>query len=279
MGSIAHYKILERAGDSGLGEVFRARDTRLGRTVAVTIPPAAIQDDPVKREALLADARAAAAVSHPNIAALYETGEEQGRVFLAFEFVPGDPLSRIVAGHALNARRAIDLTVQMADALADAHAAELTHGNLTSDAVVITPKGNAKILDVGFGRWTREDGATGSERDDLRSLGTIFFQMLTGRAPDDDRTPPTLVNRLLPSEVDEIASKALSADEERGYQGAATLAADLRALGAVLEVRAEAAGASKPSVRGARRASKTPWIGAAVIVILAAMAAVWWWLR
>jgi len=270
--SIAHYKILERVGESRLGEVFRARDTRLGRTVAIKVPPDSIQNNPAKRDALLADAQAAMTLSHPNIALLYEAGDDNGRAFLACEFVPGDPLDRVIAGRPLNPRRAIDLTVQIADAIADAHAAEMAHGNLTTDAVIVTPKGSAKILDFGFARWTRADGKSGDEAGDVRALERLFFEMLTGRTPSDERVAPTALNKSLPAEVDEIALK--------DYQLAVTFAADLRAVGAILEVRAEAADKSRPvPIRGKTSRSKAPWIAAALVIAAAIVAAVWRWVR
>jgi serine/threonine protein kinase len=265
--SIAHYKILERVGDSRLGEVLRARDTRLGRTVAIKIPLDS-QKDPAERESLLAAARAAATLSHPNIAALYEAGDDNGRVFLACEFVPGDPLDRVIAGRPLNPRRAIDLAAQIADALADAHAAEMAHGNLTADAVVVTPKGAAKILDFGFARWTRADGQAGSDLDDVRALNRLFFEMLTGKPPSGERVAPTTVNKSLPAEVDPIAMK--------DYELAVTLAADLRAVAAILEVRAETADKSRQvPVRRVRR-SKAPWIVATIAALAVAAGALWW---
>ena len=281
MDSIAHYKILERAGESRLGEVFRARDTRLGRTVAIKIPPPQVQDDPAKRERFLADARTAMALSHPNIAALYEVGEDAGQIFLAFEFVPGDALDRVIAGHALNPRRAIDLAAQIADGLADAHAAEMAHGDLTPDNIVVTPKGNAKILDFGFARWTRPDGQTGDEAGDIKAVGKLFFEMLTGRPPSaSDDTPPTAIIKSLPPELDEISSRALGNAGERSYQIAVTLAAELRAFGAVLDVRAAAAEKSRPvPVRGQVRQSRAPWIVLAMVLAVAAVAAAWWWMR
>jgi serine/threonine protein kinase len=269
--SIAHYKILERVGESRLGELFRARDTRLGRTVAIKVLPDSVQQDHVKRDALLADARTAMTLSHPNIAALYEAGDDNGRVFLACEFVPGDPLGRVIAGHPLNPRRAIDLTVQIADALADAHAANMAHGNLTAEAVVVTQKGNAKILDFGFAKWTRPDGRPGDDAGDVRALERLFFQMLTGKAPGDDRVAPTTVNKSLPAEVDAIALKS--------YELAVTLSADLRSVAAILEVRAEAADTSRGvPVRGKPR-SKGPWVAAILLLLAGAITAAWWWLR
>ena len=210
---LAHYKILDRIGAGGMGEVYRARDTRLGRTVAIKVLPAAVADDPDRRERFLREARAAAALSHPNIAALYEVGEDDGHLFLVFEFVPGEPLSKIIAGRPLNPRRAIQFAAQVADALADAHAAGIVHRDIKPDNIIVTPKGNAKVLDFGLAVWTaggaaREQAATtldtgvGSalgtlaymspeqargealdQRTDIFSLGVVLFEMLTGSRP------------------------------------------------------------------------------------------------
>jgi serine/threonine protein kinase len=270
--TIAHYRILERIGESGLGEIFRARDTKFGRTVALTIPPSSIQDDSSKRDLLLSDAKQAMTVSHPNLATLYEAGEDNGRLYLAFEFVPGDTLDRVIAGHPLNVRRALDLTSQVADALAEAHAAELPHGDITTRKVVVTPKGNAKLLDVGFSRWTREGSTEGGEAADLEAVSVLFFEMLTGRPPSSTGATPTAVNKSLPAEVDAIAAKQ--------HQSAVALAAELRSLAALLQARAEAADKSRPSPkRGARKRTRAPWIVAIGALLAAAAAAAWWWLR
>jgi len=270
--TIAHYKILERVGESRLGEIFRARDNRLGRTVAIKIPPAAMQNDAAQREAFLADAAAAQALSHPSIAALYETGDDNGRIFLACEFVPGDTLDRVIAGHALNPRRAIDIAAQIADGLAEVHAAGRAYGSVAASAVVVTPKGNAKLLDVGFARWTRADGHPGDEAGDIRDLRRLLFEMLTGKPPAADGIAPGAINKSLPSEVDGVATKH--------YELAVSLAADLRAVGAILEVRTEAAEKSRGVVvRGKASSSKMPWITGALLGAAAALAAAWWWMR
>ncbi len=272
MENVAHYRILERAGESRLGEVFRARDTRLGRTVAIKIPREDIQNDPAKRDAFVAAAKAAATLSHPNVATLYEVGEDRGRVFLACEFVPGDTLDRVIAGHPLNPRRALDLTAQAADALADAHAAGIVHGDLTAGAIVVTPKGNAKIVDAGFARWTRNDGAAGDETDDIRALRRLFVEMLTGKAAPAGGVAPTTLNKSLPPELDPLVLK--------DYELAVTFAADLRAVAAILEVRAEAAEKSRGvPVRPRPSRSRTPWVAAAAAALAALFTAAWWFLR
>jgi serine/threonine protein kinase len=274
--TVGQYKILDRIGAGTLGDVYRARDTRLGRTVAVKLPGAELQADRVRLDALSHDARAASVLSHPNIAALYEIGEEGGRLFLVFEFVPGEALKRVIAGRPLNMRRAVDLATQMADALAEAHAASVVHGGLTPDTVMITPKGNAKILDFGFVRWKKSPtpGGESDHRTDIEALGALLFEMLTGRPPSE--ASPRL-GASIPGELDEIVGKALGAYAEGGYEAAATFAAELRSVAAMLDVRAAAAGPAR--VMPVRRERKSrAWIGVTIVLALAALAALagWW---
>ena len=161
---LGQYRILDHVGASGVGDVYRARDTRVGRTVTITVLSDAIASDAAMREQFLSAARAAAAVSHPNIATTYEVGEDQGHVFLATEFVAGQPLNTLISGHPLNPRRAIDLAVQIADGLADAHVQDVVHRGITPAAIIVTPKGNAKILDFGLSAWTGDEGGPRGRR-------------------------------------------------------------------------------------------------------------------
>ena len=275
--AFGHYKILDRIGAGGLGDVYRARDTRLGRTVAVKVPGAELQAAGDRREALQRDAHIASVLSHPNIAALYEIGEEEGRLFLVFEFVPGEPLKRVIAGRPLNMRRAVDLATQMADALAEAHAAEVVHGGLSPDTVMITPKGNAKILDFGFVRWKKSPTPDGESdhRTDIEALGALLFEMLTGRPPSE--ASPRL-GTSVPGELDQIVGKALGAYADGGYESAATFAADLRSIATILDVRAASADPVRAApLRDRRERSSRGWIILAVMAALAALAvlAVW----
>jgi serine/threonine-protein kinase len=284
--TLGQYKILEPAGSGALGDVYRARDTRAGRTVAITVVTDLIAADPARREQLLRDARAAAAVSHPNIVTLYEVGEEDSRLYLVHEFVQGQTLKTIIGGRPLNPRRAIDLAGQIAEALADAHAADLVHGAITADAIVVTPKGHAKITDFGLAAFSRGatapvDTATlapddsGPYRADLVSLGVVLFEMLTGRAPTPGAGVPSAVNRSLPREIDPIVARALG--KSGGYEAAATLAAELRAVGAMLEVRKEAHDAATPVTMSPPKPKRSSAAWLVVALALAAVAATAWW--
>src|SRR5262249_16456453 len=143
---LAQYKILDRIGAGGMGEVFRARDTRLGRTVAIKILKRDVAGDEERRARFVREARVPPALSHPGIATIYEIGEEQDQVFLVFEFVPGETLRTAIGGQPLNPRRAIEIGGQIADALAYAHANDVIHRDIKPDNVIVTPSGHAKVL-------------------------------------------------------------------------------------------------------------------------------------
>jgi len=316
--ALGHYKILDRIGTGGIGDVYRARDTRLGRTVAIKVASDDIVGDSARRDAFLRDARAAAALSHPNIAALYEAGEDDGRVFLALEFVPGDTLTQSIAGRPLNPRRALEFGIQLADALAEAHAVDIVHRDLRPDNIVVTPKGNAKILDFGLSDWTSGGaarqaaaggaptgpaaalaymspeqalGERGDQRTDIFSLGTILFEMFTGKAPFGGSgagdtlvrivqavaPAPSTVNPALPRELDAVVAKAMAKSLDARYEAAAALAGELRSVAAVLDVRQSVADEAAPrvAVRPLRRRRVWPFILAGFAM---GMAAVLWWL-
>ena len=142
IGVIAHYNLLERLEASGPGDLFRARDTKLGRTVAVRLLP---EDYTVDRQRLITAARGLSALSHPNVTALFDVGEHDGRVYLVFEFQKGQSLRAESAGRPMNVRRAVEIAIQIAHAVADAHAHGFGHGGLSPDSVYCSARGRAKI--------------------------------------------------------------------------------------------------------------------------------------
>ncbi len=281
MTSIAHYNVLDRIGEGGIGELFRARDTKVGRTVALKIVGPSIAGNPDRLRRLLEDAQAAAGLSHPNIATLWDIGEADGQTYLAYEFAAGRSLREESGGAAMNPRRALDLAVQIADGVADAHSHGIIHGDLRPETIIVTAKGNAKVLDFGLAQWTRggmvrasaagnpdaltpeaaailgylsPEQAIGSAvdpRTDVFSIGTLTYEMVTGRNPfaggtpavtmmkviQGKATPASHLNPAVPVELDAILARALTPDLDLRQQSAAALSAELRSVAAVLDVR------------------------------------------
>jgi serine/threonine protein kinase len=212
LGAIAHYNLLERVGEGVLGDVYRARDTKVGRTVALKVEREPGPATP-RQERLVEDARSAAMMSHPNIATLFDVGHHEGRLYLAYEYVQGTTLRQQMQGRPMNPRHALELAAQVADALDHAHSHSVVHKDLRPDTIVETAKGSAKVLDFGMSAWTRggrtralaaaSPGSLGAEavtvlsyaspeqafggrvdgRTDVFSLGTIVYEMLTGVNP------------------------------------------------------------------------------------------------
>lgn len=152
---IAQYDVREAIGEGGLGQVYRARNRKAGRTVALKILPATIVCDPTRLAAVVEDARAAAALSHPNIATLLDIGHVDDTRYLAYEFIVGASLRNEMGGRPMNPRRALGLVAQVADGLSHAHAAGVLHGDLRPETIALTGMGSAKLLDTGMSRWTR----------------------------------------------------------------------------------------------------------------------------
>jgi serine/threonine protein kinase len=294
LGVVSHYNLLERLEPAGPGDLFRARDTRLGRTVAVRLLPADYAKDAAARDAFFEQARTLGALSHPNVTTLFDAGAHEGRLFLAFEFLQGQSLRAEMAGRPMNVRRAVELAVQVADAIADAHAAGFAHGGLSPDTIVITAKGRAKIpafelaarggFEQGTGETRLRDydapeearGQLADERSDIYSVGAVFYEMLTTRRPlHRGASAPSVSNRHVPPELDDIVLRALAPNPDSRIQSAATLAAELRNMAAILDVRG---GAGDEDDAGETRSTSVRRVGLTAAVILAVVAAIIWWL-
>src|SRR4030095_7931888 len=133
-----------------LGDVYRARDTRVGRTIALMMAPPDLVADPARRQQFLRDANAARTLNHPNIAMLFDVVEQNGRLHLAYEFAAGPSLRHEIGEKPVNIRRAVELAAQIADALAEGHAHGFVHGDIRPENIVVTTKGSAKILNFGM---------------------------------------------------------------------------------------------------------------------------------
>jgi serine/threonine protein kinase len=293
IGVVAHYNLLERLEPAGPGELYRARDTRLGRTVAVRVLPESFAPDAAARTALLEKARSLIALSHPNVTTLFHAGEDEGRLYLAFEFHQGQSLRAELAGRPMNVRRAVELAIQMADAVADAHAAGFVHGGLSPDSIVITAKGHAKIpvfelasrggfdneaADVRLRDYDSPEEARGTpadERSDIYSVGAVLYEMLTTRRPlHRGASAPSASNRHVPPELDDIVLRAVAPNPDSRFQSAAAFAAEMRAIAAILDVRG---GGDDEDDQAAASRARVSGVLMTTLVILGALGALMWW--
>jgi two-component system LytT family response regulator len=212
-----------------MGEVYLATDTRLDRSVALKVLPTAMAHDPMRMERFDREAKAASALNHPNVAHIYEIGEDRGIHFLVMEFIDGPALDRRIDGRALPVPELAEIGAQVADALDAAHAKGIVHRDIKPANIIITPRGIAKVLDFGLAKVaeprgpalgtqmeTRALSAAGSligtveymspeqalgrpvdHRTDLFSLGVVLYQMATGRLPFEGSNPSETIARIL----------------------------------------------------------------------------------
>jgi serine/threonine-protein kinase len=291
LGVVAHYNLLERLEASGPGELYRARDTRLGRTVAVRLLPA---DFAVDRSGLIASARGLSALSHPNVTVLFDVGEHEQRVYLAFEFQKGQSLRAEAAGRQMNVRRAVEIAIQIADAVADAHAHGFGHRGLSPDSVVISAKGRAKVpafelaSQSGFdrndsgGRLIDYDspeegrGERPDDRSDVYSVGAILYETLTTRRPlHRGASAPSASNPKVPKELDEIVLKALAPNADARFQSAVAFAGALRGSIAVLDALGVAGEEEELTQTQSTSFGRVAIVTAAMLIVAGAVA---WWL-
>lgn len=238
--TISHYHLLEKLGAGGMGEVYLAEDTNLGRTVALKILPTALAHGRERLRRFLQEARAAAALHHPNVVHIYEIGEFDGINFIAMEYIEGQTLYAKINHQPLDIGEVIEIGIEIADALAEAHAKGITHRDIKPTNIIMTPRSEVKVLDFGLAKVTTVAGAElhraasdistqikttpgmvmgtvlymspeqamGREvdhRSDIFSLGVVVYEMVTGRLPFSGETVIEIIDRIVHAQPEAIA--------------------------------------------------------------------------
>src|SRR5512135_3284673 len=185
------YEVLSPLGAGGMGEVYRARDSRLSREVAIKVLPASFSSDADRLRRFEQEAKAAGLLNHPNITAVYDIGTHEGAPYVVSELLEGETLRAVLAGGKLSPRKAIEYALQMAHGLAAAHEKGIVHRDLKPENLFVTTDGRLKILDFGLAKLVRPDAA-GAARTDISTepgfvLGTIGYmspEQVRGQAAD-----------------------------------------------------------------------------------------------
>jgi serine/threonine-protein kinase len=259
---IAHFRILGRIGSGGMGVVYRAEDEKLGRIVAVKVLPPELEHDAERKRRLFREARAAAAVSHPNIATVHEVGESEGRFFIAMELVEGESLRTRIERDTMTIAEALAIAQQIASGLARAHKAGVVHRDLKPDNVVIDGEGRAKILDFGVARLRAPEVATPAQlgafdtvtKDgvvigtpaymapehrlgdevtasvDVWAFGVTLVEMITGQRPRDAADAVRLLPKGASGMLRMFASRCLAGDRNDRLPDGEALVREMAAL-------------------------------------------------
>jgi formylglycine-generating enzyme required for sulfatase activity/predicted Ser/Thr protein kinase/dienelactone hydrolase len=304
---IAHYQLEREIGRGGMGLVYRATDTKLGRTVAIKVLPPEATADQDRHRRFVREAQAASALNHPNIVTIHEIGEDAGATFIAMELVEGQPLDQVLRGGGLPIATALNYGGQVAAALEAAHARGIVHRDIKPANIVITADGRAKVLDFGLAKLVetptadatitargtlpgtilgtlaymspeQAEGRAVDTRTDIFSFGAVLFEMLTGRRPFTATSDVGLVSAILRD--DPPALRSLRADVPADIEAIVT-----RALAKDPDARYQDAAAMRADLSAAQArlthpraaAWQRPAVLAPVAILLLAAAALGVW--
>ena len=260
--TISHYRILDKLGEGGMGVVYKAEDSKLERPVALKLLPAHLLGNEDIRKRFEREAKASAALSHPNVCTVHEIDEAGGKTFLAMELVEGESLDKKIARGPLKLDEALSIAQQIAKGLEAAHKRGIVHRDIKPENIMVGEDGHVTIMDFGLAqlteasRLTKTDETVGTvaymspeqtegsgtdHRTDIWSLGVVLYEMITGQQPfkgDYDKAvmysilsenpePITAVRTGVPMELEFIVNKCLAKDAGKRYKASEELAVDI----------------------------------------------------
>lgn len=263
--TILHYRILEKLGEGGMGVVYKAHDTKLKRDVAIKFLPNRVSSSKEDKERFLVEARAAAALNHPNIATIYSIEEMDGKTFIVMELIDGVDLKDKINSGLMKVDEAIDVIIQIAEGLGKAHEKGVIHRDIKSSNIMITKDRKVKIMDFGLAKLMdnsvitvkgttlgtaaymspeQAQGKSSTHLSDIWSLGVVAYEILTGELPfraehaaawtyvilNDEPTPPSTIDKRIPQQFDSVILKMLEKEPGQRYQNVQALIEKLNEL-------------------------------------------------
>src|ERR1700693_5557508 len=236
---ISHYRIVEKLGRGGMGEVYLAEDKQRGRKVAIKFLPAEVADNESARQRQLREAETAATLDHPNICAIYEVGQEGGYSFIVLQYIEGETLAGRLKRQLPDLREALAIAAQVADALNEAHARGIIHRDIKPENIMLTTRNQVKVLDFGLAKVLRDSSiieantasmlsipgmvigtvpymspeqVRGEEldcRSDIFSFGTVLYELLSGRRPFEAKSAAEIISAILTADPPPISRSSL----------------------------------------------------------------------
>jgi serine/threonine protein kinase/Flp pilus assembly protein TadD len=261
--TVSHYKILEKLGEGGMGVVYKAQDTKLDRIVALKFLPPHLTSETEEKERFIHEAKAASALNHTNITTIHEIDEFGGQMFIVMEYCEGKTLKQIIEKETFSVRKVLDIGIQICEGLTIAHEKGIVHRDIKSANIMLTPRGQVKIMDFGLAKlkgatkltqtrstlgtaaYMSPEQAQGEEvdqRSDIFSFGVVLYELLTGKLPfggehqaaivysiiNEEPQPVARFNNQVSAKLEDIVFKALAKDKDDRYQHIDDLLADLR---------------------------------------------------